>query len=223
MSLLLICLLIQMSISLAQPMKYSCSSNSTCGCSFQSAILTKIIGGEVAGDDTWGWAVSIRSNNKHTCGGSLIAPNLVLTAAHCFASVKDISRYSVTSASTRLSIVRQQRSIAQVLVHRQYRSNTFENDIAAIRLSSPLDMNDRSIAVLCSSKKITKDYTNGSTVVAIGWGVFSSDEVISDALRQVTLKTVPNQNSICPRSIRNANIQMCAGVTGGGKGTKAKY
>lgn len=206
--------------AVAQSMSYSCSINSTCGCSLQSAILTKIIGGETARDDTWGWAVSIRANNIHSCGGSLIAPNLVLTAAHCFASVKDLSKYSITGASSRLSNIRQQRSIAQVFVHRQYHANTFENDLAAVRLSSSFDLDDRSLAVLCSSKGIIKNYTNDITVVAIGWGVFSKDEVISDVLRQVTLKIISYQNAACRRSIRNASIQICAGVPDGNKGTK---
>ena len=219
---LLLCLLIQMRISSLQSMNDSCSSNSTCGCSLKSTILTKILGGEIAREDTWRWAISIRSNNYHTCGGSLITSNLILTAAHCFASVKDISKYSITAASTRLSNIRQQRSLAQVFVHRQYNLSTYENDIAAIRLSSPLNMNDSSLAALCLSKGITNDYTNDTDVVAIGWGVYSKDEIVSDVLRQVTLKTIPSMNRACLRSIRNANVQMCAGVSGGGKGIQRK-
>lgn len=220
---LLFYLLIQMSSSSLSTIRSSCSSNSTCGCSLTSTILTKILGGEIAPEDTWRWAVSIRSNKHHTCGGSLITSNIILTAAHCFASVKDASKHSITAASTRLSNIRQQRSIAQVFVHRQYNPQTYENDIAAIRLSSPFDMNDSSLAVLCLSKDITRDYTNNTDVVAIGWGVYSKEEIISDALRQVTLKTVPNKQGACLRAIRNPNVQMCAGFLDGGKGTQRNY
>ena len=47
---------------------------------------SRVINGQNARPHAWPWQVSLRSNNRHFCGGSLIANNWVLTAAHCFRS-----------------------------------------------------------------------------------------------------------------------------------------
>jgi trypsin len=44
---------------------------------------TRIIGGQIATDGRYPYAVSLTSFGSHYCGGSLIAPDIVLSAAHC--------------------------------------------------------------------------------------------------------------------------------------------
>jgi secreted trypsin-like serine protease len=211
---------IQVGFSAVASITYSCSSNATCGCSLNSAVLTKIVGGEQAETDTWGWAVSIRVSNSHICGGSVISSTYILTAAHCLASLKSISTLSVNAGSTYLSVIRQQRSASQIYIHQNYDAKTFVNDIAVIGLSSPLNMNDRSIARICLPLSTSTDYPPANaTVIAIGWGVLSTgSKVTSNILEQVTLQVISKTAVNCQKSVYNANVQFCAGVQGGGKG-----
>ncbi|CAF0872210.1 unnamed protein product [Adineta steineri] len=202
---------------------YSCLSNATCGCSLNSAVLTKIVGGEQAGTDTWGWIVSLRVNNNHICGGSLISSTIVLSAAHCLTSVKSISTLSVNVGSKYLSVIHQQRSVSKVYVHKNYNTSTFVNDIAIMQLSTAINLNDRSVALICLPSTATNNVeypTVGTSVVAIGWGVLSSDsKTPPNTLQQVTLQTFSSTASNCRKSVNNATVQLCAGVQGGGKDT----
>ena len=78
---------------------YTCSSSATCGCSTNSATLTRIVGGQTAGSQTWGWAVSLLINGNSLCGGSIIAASWILTAAHCVSGVS-ASRIMVYAGSS---------------------------------------------------------------------------------------------------------------------------
>uniref|UniRef100_A0A2K5YSM9 Peptidase S1 domain-containing protein n=1 Tax=Mandrillus leucophaeus TaxID=9568 RepID=A0A2K5YSM9_MANLE len=61
---------------------------SSCGVpSFPPSLSARVVGGETAQPHSWPWQISLQylENNRwwHTCGGTLIASNFVLTAAHC--------------------------------------------------------------------------------------------------------------------------------------------
>lgn len=44
----------------------------------------RIVGGTEAKPHSWPWQISLQYRGRHLCGGSLIGPNHILTAAHCF-------------------------------------------------------------------------------------------------------------------------------------------
>ena len=215
---------LQVGFTAVTTVTYSCLSNATCGCSLNSAVLTKIVGGEQAGTDTFGWIVSIRTGANHICGGSLISSTIIITAAHCLSAIRTLSTLSVNVGSKYLSVIRQKRSVAKIYVHKNYDPATFVNDIAIMQLATPVDMNDRSIAVIClptsTAATANVEYPRADiSVVAIGWGVLSSDnKTPPNTLQQVTLQTVAKTASSCQKSVNNATVQFCAGVQGGGKG-----
>lgn len=130
---------------------YNCSPNATCGCSGQPAILTKIVGGEVASPQTWGWAASLRytSTGSHFCGGSIISSSHILTAAHCTVDLSSASAVRVYVGSIYLSAATQVRTVSKIYNHPSYSASTYLNDIAILKLSSPLDLNQASVDLVC--------------------------------------------------------------------------
>ena len=60
-------------------------------CGFSAAKGTKIIGGNYAKKNAWPWQVAIYYNGVYfICGGSIISPYWVVTAAHCIEKLQTV-------------------------------------------------------------------------------------------------------------------------------------
>ena len=66
---------------------YTLTIGSLGACGKPRISLSRIISGKNATHGTWPWQVSIKYGKKLLCGGVLISPKHVLSAAHCFADV----------------------------------------------------------------------------------------------------------------------------------------
>ena len=55
---------------------------------------SRIISGTQAKKDMWPWQVSIYYNRQFICGGSIVSPQWIITAAHCVDGF-DYTKYEV--------------------------------------------------------------------------------------------------------------------------------
>ncbi|CAF0982602.1 unnamed protein product [Adineta steineri] len=206
---------------------YECNINATCGCSSSSTILTRIIGGENAVERSWGWIVSIRKRQSHFCGGSIFSSSFIITAAHCVHGITSLSDITILAGSSTLTPSSsnkfyQIRSISQITIHPSYATtDTYENDIALIRLSTPLDMTNGYIKPICLPTGTNSEPPDNIDMIAAGWGVTStSQDISSQNLQQVTIKSIKSTSKDCLKIIDNSQVQFCARIlTTGGKDT----
>lgn len=142
---------------------YPCNTSALCGCSYKPASLSRIVGGESAGKNTWGWAVALSINigdGIALCGGAILSSSWIITAAHCISDV-DTSEITVFAGSNTL-FSGQVQFVASIIIHPRYDNDTNVNDIALIRLSSPLTMTN-------AVKTICVPSVNSSTLDAGEW------------------------------------------------------
>lgn len=206
---------------------YVCDSSSSCGCSKISnvSINARIVGGEIVQQRSWPWMISLQNNNRHRCGASLIQTNIAVTAAHCIDdSLTDFSKLSIIAGVNQLSNsnspTMQRRQITEIVMHPNFNSQTFENDIALLRFS-PLVINDQSsIGFVCLPTLDNDPFQIGEKLVATGWGLTDENSLFSsDVLRQVTVEAIsPTASSCISNTNFNSALMVCAGLEEGGKG-----
>ncbi|CAF1541502.1 unnamed protein product, partial [Adineta steineri] len=203
------------------PKIYVCNSSALCGCSRTPAILARIVGGEEAYVDTWDWTVFLHVGNQ-SCGGSIISASWILTAAHCVAGL-NANQITVYAGSNKKWAASQNKSVSTIVAHPGYvRKPTYiVNDIALIRLSTPLNLTDPHVSVICVPSINSSVLSSGewlpsnTTVVAVGWGRLTEAGQTSSTLQQVTIKTIDRQSLLCSY-VSNFSTQLCAGAPGKG-------
>jgi secreted trypsin-like serine protease len=163
----------------------------------------RIVGGEPAVNAPW--MVAILDGSFQYCGGTLITPDTVLTAAHCNVQPGD----SVFMGSTDLSQGGQHIGITKVKSHGDYNSVLSSNDIALVFLERDVVFDPASVSLGAP--------TVGDPVTAFGWGFTAEGGPATNILQEVTVSVVdPNE---CQKVYGNIDrdIMVCAGVPEGGK------
>ena len=106
---------------------------------------------------------------SHFCGANILNDRWIITAAHCTDGSSPGSVTSVTSRITRTGPGREYDS-AQIIVHEDYSSFSFANDISLIQTTDAMIIDDTARGVCAPSA--SNDYA-GSQLTTSGWGTTS--------------------------------------------------
>ncbi|KAM5248678.1 chymotrypsin-like elastase family member 3B [Ctenodactylus gundi] len=166
-----------------------------CGQAFSSP-AGRVVNGEDAEPYSWPWQVSLQYEKDgafyHTCGGSLIAPDWVLTAAHCISNSRT---YQVVLGEYDRGVEEGPEQVIPVnagdlFVHKGWNSICVAcgNDIALVKLSRSAQLGDT--VQLASLPPAGEILPNGAPCYISGWGRLYTNGPLPDKLQEALLPVV---------------------------------
>lgn len=148
----------------------------------------RIINGVDAPPTRYPYTVSfqdVESDRFHFCGGSLIAPDIVLCAAHCAPS-KSLDNYQLVVNPYKLNNGNAERmQLKSFVPHPDYNSRTIDNDYMILKLT---DQSINPIVKLNTDEDKPRDNTS---MQVMGWGTTENGGG-SNTLQEVDVITMTN-------------------------------
>jgi len=171
-------------------------------------LAPRIIGGDDAPAGRYPYAVSLQDDLSHFCGGSLIAPDVVLTAAHC-----SIDKFKVVVYRHNLNQIFKGDviDVSFQVTHPWYNRRTTNNDFNLVFLTRPTNADVKPV-------KLNSDSSvphAGDLVTVMGWGdTAAADNLqrLSAVLQDVDLNVISNEKCQESRGFYNGWFQSYDGA-----------
>uniref|UniRef100_A0A452THR9 Suppression of tumorigenicity 14 n=1 Tax=Ursus maritimus TaxID=29073 RepID=A0A452THR9_URSMA len=162
--------------------KEDCSDGSDekdCDCGLRSFTRqSRVVGGTNADEGEWPWQVSLHVQGQgHVCGASIISPNWMVSAAHCFIDDRGF-RYSdhtkwtaflgLLDQSKRSATGVQELGLKRIISHPFFNDFTFDYDIALLELETPAEYSS-TVRPICLPES-SHTFPTGKAIWVTGWG-----------------------------------------------------
>lgn len=178
----------------------------------------KIVGGEPAYIEDVPYQVSLRrlfqndtvTTFVHTCGGIIISPDTILTAAHCIYGRENIN-FQIRAGSDLKSQGGQLINVTKKLLHHDYQQSGFYNDIAILKLQRKIEINSKAQPIQVAPRGFK--VPDNAPLLASGWGTTTWQGSSPERLQKVFVPAVSNVE--CAKAYSNVRAhKICAGIEG---------
>ncbi|XP_053793678.1 serine protease 55-like isoform X1 [Vidua chalybeata] len=155
------------------------------------------------------WLVSIQSQGKHICGGTIISALWILTAAHCFADELPPD-LTVAVGGLDLSLPLEEHNPDSLILHEEFNRTSLQNDIALILLSNPVEFSTEKIPICLP---FVCDMGTWQHCWAAGW---DNTSAASPVLQKTRMKLISREE--CLKQIPHLVVGMMCAETEQGEG-----
>ncbi|XP_067367695.1 transmembrane protease serine 6-like isoform X2 [Channa argus] len=180
----------------------------------------RIVGGSLAEKDKWGWQVSMQWKGRHVCGGAIISPRWVITAAHCFVEnhLLEVADWLVVVGTVSIADSSQGKRYRalQVLYHPNFTTEKNDFDLGLLRTVTDVEMRGGVRPVCLPHPR--ESFPPGANCWITGWGSTVEGGYVSDELRQVQVKVIA-QSTCSQPNVYDTELtpqMICAGNMDGG-------
>uniref|UniRef100_A0A8C2ZFX6 coagulation factor Xa n=1 Tax=Cyclopterus lumpus TaxID=8103 RepID=A0A8C2ZFX6_CYCLU len=177
------------------------------------AVMTRIVDGEDCPPGECPWqALLLNEDDVGFCGGTILNEYIILTAAHCM----NESRYIYVKLGEFDVLVdhgtEATHRVETIITHNRYRPNTYHNDIALIKLATPIKFS-RFILPACLpeqdfAEKVLMRQKDG---FVSGFGRLGEGRQPSSILQRLAMPYVNRQTCIESTELRISAHMFCAG------------
>jgi secreted trypsin-like serine protease len=207
-------------VFLAQPASVSAQPVKEALRELSPSVNLRILGGLPTAEGAWPWQVMVIvpltvEGRVGMCGGSLISPQWVLTAAHCFAD-EEVDRSRPIQVAERSAISKAPRYadvdwksahlVASPILHPRYDHKTTENDIALLHLSEPA--RSQTVPLLLVGNRVLE--SPPASAVVTGWGNLREIKTVGNDLIDAVTQAKVQEEDVAPRRLMEVEIPLVA-------------
>ncbi len=183
----------------------------------QGPIPRAIIGGQPAAVEDYPFVVCVQSRNNRCCTGSIIAPNWVLTAAHCFSNAEMNITKTEIEHGYGSSYGWTKRTSKRIILHPQYTIDklAIHNDVALVEVSQAFP--EAYVAPLGIPTRAAeqRQAVSGTSATLLGYGRMEND-LPSDGMRSVNIRLYHAEDCVAQSSGFSRVVDedtLCAGTS----------
>ncbi|CAG5866019.1 unnamed protein product, partial [Menidia menidia] len=206
-------------------------------CGSRPQYNTRVVGGNISKPGQFPWQVSLHFRSEHLCGGSILTPSWILTAAHltmagtvwgsvvleldlvllCAVRFENSSLWTAHVGLTeQLLHGAQSLAVSSIRYHARYRPKGLDYDIALMKLARPLVFNGQ-VEPICLPNH-GEEFAEGTMCWISGWGATEEDGETSVVLRSAAVPLISSKTCNQPEVYRGliSSWMICAGYLEGG-------